>query len=252
MIESLENRIAPAAVVHFFEADGDKITVSTSKGTKADLQAALGINEGATGIDQFSIDLVATAELSTAFAGTNVTVTASGKGDKLANYVQVNAYDGSLSNAIDLGVVKVKGHLVSIDAGDSDLKTPAIKSVSTTSWALGLDATAAWTSQIHGNINCITVAKAFNGEIVSVDESQTANFHRPEGTRIGKFTAGNFADGAGQGVGHLQVSIINALTIKGAFFGPLSGDANNGLIEARLIGKINIGTALAYARIVLS
>ena len=59
-LESFENRIVPAsAVAHFFEADEDRITVKTNKGTSAQLLATLNdqvgaaITEGGTGVTRW-------------------------------------------------------------------------------------------------------------------------------------------------------------------------------------------------------
>lgn len=41
IIEGLETRIAPAAIFTFTDADGDLVTVETSKGTNTELNAAI-------------------------------------------------------------------------------------------------------------------------------------------------------------------------------------------------------------------
>ena len=41
-VELLESRIAPAAIYHFTDVDGDLVTIKTSKGTDAQLAARAG------------------------------------------------------------------------------------------------------------------------------------------------------------------------------------------------------------------
>ncbi|MEQ1860869.1 MAG: hypothetical protein ABMA13_13115 [Chthoniobacteraceae bacterium] len=259
MIESLETRIAPAAVVSFFEVDGDKVTVKTNRGTTAQLEEALLITRGTTGVDGFTLDLIATPELAAAFAGTNVTITASGPGNKLADFVAINAFNGGGADNIDLNKVNVKGNLVFIDVGDN-AGGLAINSLTVTSFVPDKGEPFATVSEIHGDINCVNVKRDFNGFIQSVDMSGAANFTDALGTIIGKFIVGGYvASGSGDDVGHLQVNGINKLVIKKTMFGATTDsdmdgtlDRHNGSIETTFINLMAIKRMSLGASIVLT
>lgn len=257
--ESLEHRIAPAAVVRFTEVDGDRVTVKTNKGTSEQLNTAIGGLQGATNVDGITIDLILNATLASAFAGTNLTITAaggSGPSANRANGVRINAFNSDDANSIDLHNVVVKGNIVWIDAGDRDLATPAINKLIVTDFVpiMGpfgsFDAVA---SEIHGDITSISIKGSFHGFIISVDAAGAPNFQSDDGTRIGSFrVGGDIAYLQGDDVGHLQVNGITRLTVRGTFFGPLSPEPNCGLIEARWIRTISIHEMTSGARIVLS
>jgi hypothetical protein len=164
MIEPLESRIAPAAIVSFTETDGDKITVQTSKGTQAQLEDALNITKGATGIDGFTLDLIESPALASAFAGTSVTINAvkTGAGDGLAGHVKINASKGGADD-IDLAKVTIRGNLVSINVGDAETLTKALKSLVVTNVIQDKGNPDAVASLIQGDIGKVHVAKDFNG-----------------------------------------------------------------------------------------
>jgi hypothetical protein len=256
MIEPLENRIAPAAILTFFEADGDKITVKTTKGNNADLATACGINKGDTGITNITVNFLINPTVAAEFANTNITITAAGgtgATKNLANFVRINGFDSGGAGNIDFGSVKVKGHLVYIDAGDNDLTTNAIKKLDVTDWGPGSGTTSATSSQIRGNIGSIKVRQDFNGFIVSNNAAGTANFQDADATVIGSFTVGDdIAQLNGDDVGHLQVHRISKLVVKDSFFGTTNSSLRNGLIEADSVGLIAIHNMAVNASIVLS
>jgi len=260
-LESFESRIVPAgAVVHFFEVDGDKITVKTNKGTNTDLLAVLSsqagaITEGGTGVTSFDINLILNATTATAFAGTNLTISASktkGVGNNRANFVTINGFDGGGANNIDLGKVTIKGNLVYIDAGDNNLVTPAIAKLDVLSWGPADGDVDATSSEICGNITSIKVKNDFNGFIISEDAAGTPNFQTANATVIGSFYALYIASGNGNDVGHIQVGNISKLTVKETFFGGLGAVVDCGLIEAGSIDILKIKRMSINARIVLS
>src|SRR5438067_2696317 len=129
-IEILESRIAPAAVFFYTDVDGDAVTVKTSKGTDAQLEAithpflvAAGLGAQLQKID-FSLD-------PTHFLGTDITITAHPQfadadkildGDGHANIGFINA------TGINLGKVTVNGDLGKIEAGNAG-GVPAIKTL---------------------------------------------------------------------------------------------------------------------------
>jgi hypothetical protein len=249
-LEGFESRIVPSATVKFTEVDGDKITVKTSKGTTAQLEQALGLPNGATDVDFIGLNFLASAGVAAAFAGTNVTISAGGAGDRLANNVTVNAFDNSGSRNIDLGTIAIKGNLLYIDAGDENLVSLAIKKLTVTSWGPADSFDTAISSQIRGNIGAIVVQWSFNGYLYSNAADGSANFRTDEGTVIGSFQAGSFAEHYGDQNGYLQVHGINRLKITGAMFGPSTlGTTNNGLIEAVYVDKVSINTMLLGAEI---
>jgi hypothetical protein len=247
MIEPLEARIAPAAIVSFTETDGDKITVQTSKGTKAQLEDALNITKGATGISGFTLDLIESPGLAAAFAGSVVTISAvkTGAGDGLADQVKINASSGGTTD-IDLKKVTIKGNLVSINVGDAEQTTKALSSLVVTNFVQEKGNPAAIPSQIRGDIGSVRVTKEFNGFLTSLDP-----FTGPKGTVINSFFAGAIAREVGDDVGHIRVGEIKNLTVVGRIEGTPSS-TNNGVVEATLLGKISLGGMSSFARIVLS
>lgn len=232
-VATLPATIAHAGKVSFTEVDGDVVTVKTKLGTDAQLESALGINNGATGVGAFTINFIANSTLSAAFAGTDVSVKASGAGDKLANTVRINAFDGNTGIPIDLGKVTIKGHLQYVDAGDTNLETPAIKKLDVVSWGPEEPGNNATSSEIHGDIDEIKVRTNFDGFIISKDANGSPDGGSNAGTVIAKFTVGqDIADLEGNDVGHIEVNNIGKLAVKGTFFGSTGGSMDNGLIEA--------------------
>lgn len=248
-IEALESRIAPAAIVTFTEVDGDHITVKTNLGSTAQLEEALGITSGSTAIDGFTVGFINTDALASAFAGTNLSIKASGGGNNLADLVKINAFDGG-SRGIDLGKVKVKGNIVYLDAGD-EMGGVALKSLKATSFILAKGVASATTSEIHGDIGSIKIKDSFDGYIVSEDATGKANFETDAGTQIGSFSVRRtLGVESGNDSGHLQVGSIGRLTIDTMLGSPGFTDA--GLIEAQSIANIDINEIRLGARIVLS
>lgn len=244
-LEAFEERLVPAAVVRFTEVDGDRITVRTSKGTVNDLENALAIQDGATGVTTIALDLRYFPE---AFAGTNVSITAAGKGNKLADRVTIDAFDSNgvgTGVGIDLGVVSVKGSLDYIDVGDSDPGTPAIKKLRVSQWLSGN------VSFVAGGIGAVVVKGAFEGSIVSVGfDDNLPNYESPDGLRIGSFTCKTLGGAGGNNSGYLQVLEIGTLTVKETFTGRGSF-TNNGLVQAVFLGKTRIDSWAGEARIEL-
>ena len=241
-LDEFERRIVPAATVKFTEVDGDKVTVQTNKGTTAQLQQALGLTSGATNVNSIFLNLIGSG-LAPVFAGTNVTITAGGDGNKLADRVTINAFDSSGANNIDLGSISVKGNLTYIDAGDNDLLTPAIKKITVTNWGPTSSGAGATSSQIRGNIGAIVVKGAFNGYLYSNAANGAANFQTSQGTVIGSFQAKFFAQNSGSYHGYLQVRGINKLKITNTMFGPgAQGTTNNGKIDVVFLNKTSVNS----------
>jgi len=113
-VEILETRIAPAAVLPLTDIDGDSVVISTSKGTVADLTAAVKTIDVGLGKQIQRIDLT-----NPIFEGTTLTITAKRVSAGGNDFVNVGFVDAT---GIDLGVVKIDGDLGRIVAGDVDAK----------------------------------------------------------------------------------------------------------------------------------
>ena len=105
----------------FTDADGDLVTVTSSKGSFeiADFQL---VQAG----DGFQLRTLNLSDDGTEFSGATISVTATRSatgGDGLVNVGYVNA------TGVDLGVVTVEGDLGQIDAGDAVTSTPALASL---------------------------------------------------------------------------------------------------------------------------
>src|SRR5688572_15308780 len=114
LIESLEPRIAPASLI-FTDQDGDKIKFTTNRGDLTGLVTET-IVPGVGSV--YSVDLAGGD-----FDGANLTVSVSKAkgGDGIAI---VGSIQGGTNN---LGVVKIKGDLGSIDAGNTSDTVAAIR-----------------------------------------------------------------------------------------------------------------------------
>src|SRR5262245_38936665 len=120
-LELLESRLTPTAFFTYTDVDGDPVTVTTSRGTNADLAAILVFSEKAGPRQLQTIDFAARSAV---FAGTDLTVTTTGKpipgGNSSANVGYIHA------TGTDLGAIRIRGDLGRIDAGDAVRTTPAV------------------------------------------------------------------------------------------------------------------------------
>src|SRR5688572_23147167 len=110
-IEPLEARIAPARL-SLIDVDGDLITITTTKGTDAELDAAVSSFAVAGAVP--GGETIDTINLTGDFDGTSLSVTAKRGplgGDGLVNVNVISAF------GLDLGTVTVKGNLADLDAG---------------------------------------------------------------------------------------------------------------------------------------
>jgi hypothetical protein len=125
-IELLESRIAPASltgrVLTYTDVDGDKVTVSFSKGSLAADNFVFDTAFGSTGAQQLQrIDLIDEIDIE----GSNIVVKVAkaATGDGVAHLGEI------LATGHDLGIVKTKGDLGKIIAGNDTLPAPAIKAL---------------------------------------------------------------------------------------------------------------------------
>ena len=119
-IESLEPRIAPAAVLSFTDVDGDLVTVKSSKGTLAQLDAAVA-RDGSNFITAITLDPMN-------FDGASISVDAkrpaNGIGDGLVNVARLFA------NGVSLGTLTIDGDLGGGVLGNAVSTNPAVKTLS--------------------------------------------------------------------------------------------------------------------------
>jgi hypothetical protein len=203
-IEPLEPRIAPAAVFTFTDVDGDKVTVTTSKGTSDQLDAIFNaaqiVSAGTLGGLQLKEIDFSTAPLDAAtgksiFYGTNLTVTATpqdltpGNADKSKSgdgFVNIGFLDATNLDgdgiALDLGVVVIDGDLGEIDAGTGTALVPAVKSLTVQSMANFSDDTGVqdYRSKFNGTLTNLTVKsdfRAFGFEVMGGGTLLNATIH---------------------------------------------------------------------------
>src|SRR5688572_8013361 len=99
-IETLESRIAPAAVFTFTDVDGDSAKIVTSKGTAFELEAILRTMPSGQGLAIQEIDFSSNAAV---FEGTNLFVTVTKKGETGNGRVNIGYIDAATTNGNMLG-----------------------------------------------------------------------------------------------------------------------------------------------------
>jgi len=114
-IEPLESRIAPSVAFTFTEADGDTVTVTSSKGAASDLMNAAHITDG-----QLTLLDLTSAIYKGAVINVAVTRIQHPSGDGFVNVGYINATGN------DLASVTVRGDLGRIDAGDATFSTSGL------------------------------------------------------------------------------------------------------------------------------
>ena len=226
-IELLESRIAPAAMVHFIDVDGDAVTIKTSKGTTADLMAVVmtsvppGAVPGGVQIDNISLTFIAV------FDGTDLSVTAKPGplgGDGLVNVAIINA------TSQNLGTVTVQGDLRTLAAG-KNLPGSKIKTINVNSTS----GVGVWT--LHGSVGAINVTHDLRGAQIEMNDA---------GATLGALNIGGSLIGE-TGFKTGFVSVANGTIGKVAIKGDIQGggtSANAGVITARDILSATIGGSI--------
>jgi len=252
--EPLEGRIAPAATFSFTDTDGMMVTVTSSKGTDADLAQVCKLAAEGLGSELQEIRL---SELATVFAGTNLTVLKGTADD--ANVVNVGYVNAV---GLSIGTVTIDGDLGQIDAGKTTPgivnDTPvvigsgtAVKSLKVGSIGTqGLNTQAAGgslDSVILGALGSLTVAGDYKdatltvyGAFPDVDTEVSDRFDARG--KIGDiFIGGNFLGGATAKSGSIYArGEIGDLKIVGDLRGG-QGDDSGSIISEREMGKVDIG-----------
>ena len=230
-IEPLETRIAPAAVFTYIDADGDDVTLKTSKGTLADLEAAGVLTFSSA--DQAAprqlqrIDLSADVD----FEGTDLIITAKRNatrgGDGFADVGYLDA------TGRDLGAVSVAGDLGRIDAGrTTSVSISAIRSLSV---------------QSMGELG--TSTQAPGGTLASTITGPLGGLHVNGNLRDVRLT---FTDDGGIGSATIGGSVLGAsITGRGIGVLEIGGDLRGGNLQdsgeirtTGTIGSVTIGGSL--------
>jgi hypothetical protein len=277
MMEPLETRIAPASLT-LTDVDGDKVTITVSKGS-----LETGGNVIVSGNQITMIDLS-----DSAFANASLKIVATRSDEGGDGFVNIGQINGGTN---DLGKVSVDGDLGRIVCGDSSPGSPALKSLTvqslgrlgTSTGAPDLTSTISGAvpkilikgdlagaqimipvTEDTGDIGSITVA----GSIVGGDQPGSGSMN--VGGKIGTFRVGHdIAGGGGQssasilvnrGIQHLVVggdlraqpaesgnnsaliaseSDIGTVKIRGSIVG--GNTQNSGSISASNIGSATIG-----------
>lgn len=224
--ESLEPRLAMAGLAQYYDVDGDIVTVSTDRGTDAQLVGALVLVPAGT-IGGYQLAEVAL--FNPAFARTNLTITA--RPSATGGNGQVNV--GEILAPFDLGRVTVGGDLGRIRAGDGNLATPGVTAFVATS--VGLNGTSTGASD---NFSAIT------GPVPSIRLSGSLFNARFEvGGRAADVAIGGGISGLNSLDGFTAAS-IGRIVVGGAVIGG-SADASGRIVAlAGGIDRVEIGGSL--------
>lgn len=250
VLESLESRLALAAVVTFTDIDGDVVTAKTSKGTNADLATALVRSGGANG--QLVLVDFATNPV---FAGTSFSLSAkkAGAGDGSVSVGEIRA-------DVDLGAVSIKGDLGRISAGDANVATPGVASLSVASlgrygtstgapslaslvigavptFAVGGDVVETQVTIQSGGIGTLSIG----GSLVGGAEDQSGSFDAATG--ISSVTLrGNLVGGAGYRSGRIASSTGNLgrVSVGNAILGGAGAESGT-VVAAQQMQSVTIG-----------
>lgn len=212
----------------YLDADGDMVTVKTTKGTLAfnlfDFDPTGFTSEGAQLANLNLTD--------TAFAGATISIIAkrAATGDGFASVGRINATN------VNLGKVIVDGNLAEIDAGHGDPGKFGLLGL--TVHSLGIFSAAVPVSSINGNVGSLRVLSDIAGASISVT-----------GTIGSVFAGGSLLGDGTASSGKISASgRIGAVTILGDFRG--SGQFVDATLQSgATIGAIKIGGDFAGAQI---
>jgi hypothetical protein len=235
-IELLESRIAPASltgrVLSYTDLDGDKVTISFSKGTLSPANFAFDNAFDGTGTQQLQrIDVSGVTDVE----GSNISVKVlrGAAGDGVAHIGEI------IATGRDLGVVKTKGDVGKIVAGNDSLPAPAIKSLTIGSYGM-LDGTTQpggsnQSSPISGDVTKLTILGDMSGGAINVN-----------GDIVSLKIGGSIIGGPFGSDGRILAINVAKLTIGGSIIGAgpdnlsgslsLSGDVGTLKIAGSVIG----------------
>ncbi len=184
ILESLEARIAPASAI-YTDVDGDKITVTTTKGTDTELQTIVDNGE--------NMGQMETLDLTSTFAGSSVKFYVNERvagGDGMVNVWHIKA------SGIDLGSVEVAGDLAKLTVGDPNYANGSVKSVKVQS--IGVNGGAAdkvWS--MLGGTGTFAVAGDVSGAKLEWSNPNTNEKLTVNSVTIGGNLTGGTADDTG-------------------------------------------------------
>jgi len=215
--EPLESRLALAGLVTFTDVDGDLVTVRSSKGTNADLQAALVLQASGMGSQLRAVQLTAAI-----FQGTKLSITAKPNATSDGR-VDVGEIDAT---GRDLKSVTLAGDLGRIRVGDLKSATPAIVSLTVQSLGAYGTTTGAPDLQtvIKGRAGTISVSgDVVDATLIHLKSADDSSLNPSDSTWVNKLTiGGSLAEGviAGQ---------YRTISIGGSVVG--GSTADSGLIS---------------------
>ncbi|HEX8310876.1 MAG TPA: hypothetical protein VF614_06145 [Chthoniobacteraceae bacterium] len=255
IIETLEARIAPAAVLTLTDVDGDIVTITSSKGTDAQLDKAVQrLDKGSVG----GVEIVSIAlDKDGIFEGTDLSIVAKrgpSGGDGLVNVGRIDAANDFLDDfdaGRNLGRIFVDGNLKDFDAGtgaaDSKVESLSVHSTS---------GTAVW--NVNANIGTFAVKTDLRG--VQIDLTTTFDIGKVKigGSLVGevfKLTGviraadiglvkigGDVVGGSGTSSGSILSKTIGSLRIGGSLEGGAGGYSSH--FYANKVGSVSIGGSL--------
>jgi|GEM_PF-3460291 len=213
------NPTLPANIVTFTDTDGDIVKVTSSKGSKDQLTAALGLTNG----QLTKLDLT-----NPIFSGANISISVIQLGSQGNGTVDVGFIDATGSK---LGSVLVKGDLGKIVAGTDD-KKPAIGALTVNS--LGARGTSTGAPDISSALIGGAGAVKVLGDVLGTLDI---------GGKLASLTVyGDIVGGAAQGSGSISVGgAASAVTIGGSIKGSVLGSA---YLDFMNTGAIKIGGSL--------
>jgi hypothetical protein len=252
-VEVLESRIAPASIT-FTDVDGITVTISSSKGSTADLQqAAILVAEG-SGQELRELRL---SDLAGVFKGANISIVKGTLDDtQFVNVGFINA------TGLDLGKITIDGDLGRIFAGDANSVTAAAKKLTVGSIGVqGLntqDAGGTLISKCLGRLGSLTVKGDFKEASLTVlgvdpdadeNDSTAIDAHGDIG---GIVIGGNLIGGVAAKTGSIYAKgSIGNITITGSVLGG-SGDSSGSITSERTMGKVNVGGDVQGGLLVVS
>jgi hypothetical protein len=261
-LEELESRLAPATITPsmatYKDVDGDAVTVRITHGNFS----ASNFQFVASGAGEFlqTINL----QGDPAFQGAKLTISVKRtppNGDGLVNVGGINA------SGIDLGMVSVQGDLGFILAGDSNLATTGLSSLTVHSLGRTLDLTQApettVTSVIQGKLGKLMVqTDMINASVEVLVQLASPMVHDAVGSvMIGGSLIGSSASlsgmiaangsidavmiggdvqgGNGPGSGVISAPVIKGVAIGGSLVGGV-GDSSGTILSSVSTGKVSI------------
>ncbi|MGB8167531.1 MAG: hypothetical protein WCF18_08565 [Chthoniobacteraceae bacterium] len=234
-IEPLEPRIAPAFVFSIApdhksatwnDVDGDTVTLRASKPVLDDADFTfIAQRPGEVGRQLALLDLSFEGFPANAVALTFTAKRTAGQGDGFVNVGRIDA------TGIDLGPLNIPGDLGSIYAGDGNLVTPSVASITVTSGgAFGVATQGSTDPNIRwfmfGKVGAITVKGDFFSSLEVRDTDSRFIFNKDASTGPiniwGDLVGGSdqFSGSAGFGTGYIFAEgNLGPLTIRGEIYG---------------------------------